>query len=311
MKNPIALFTWLAWIVLSGLISACGSPRSAAADPAMTPIPMPASETSSASAAISPASVRIVHRWNEHRDGAVYPHLGYSLGTVIGPAVILTHNHFEFQPESDAGETLTFITRTGQVFTLPISKSHQITIGCAHTLSLLGAEAHKLAAFYVAANTGCMDPHSETAVAAFSVDGGTQIIHLPGDIPLAPASIGDPAILDQLAEGKWLTVDYWDEASQRLARGNFQITKLEQGVATLADPLRLIRPGDSGGGAYLNGQLVGNTWSIYADLDTRQPAGTFNVALVPTEALRLLPLELTRVAATLPSATVAVTGGPQ
>ncbi len=284
MKNPIALFTCLTWIILSGLISACGSPRSAAADPAVTPVSMPASETSLALAAISPASIRIVHRWNEYRDGAVHPHVGYSLGTVIGPDVILTHNHFEFQPQSPNGETLTFITHTGQEFTLPISKSQQIPIGCAHTLSLLGTEAHKLAAFYVAANTGCMDPHSETAVVAFSVDGGTQIIHLPGSVTLTPASIGDPEVLDQLAEGAWLMVDYWDEANQRLAHGNFQITKLGQGVATLADPLRLIRPGDSGGGAYLNGQLVGNTWSIYADSGTRQPAGQFNVALVPAEA---------------------------
>jgi hypothetical protein len=309
MKNPIAFFTLFTWIVLSGLISACGSRPSAAVDPSQVFVSMPASRTLLASSAISSASVRIVHSWYEHRDGAVYPHLGYSLGTAVGPGVILTHNHFSFQPENGDGEALTFITYTGQVFTLSMSKSQQIPIGCAHILSMLGAEAGKLAAFYVAANTGCTQPQSEIAVAAVSVDAGTQIIHLPSSITLAPAPLGDQAVLDQLAEGEWLTVDYWDEASQRLVQGNFQIMHLEPGVATLSDPLCLIRPGDSGGGVYLNGQLVGNTWAMYTDPDTKRPTGAFNVALVPAEAMQLLSPQQTRVAAPLPSTMIAAASG--
>jgi len=81
-------------------------------------------------------------------------------------------------------------------------------------------------------------------------------------------------------------------------------------VATLSDPLGLIRPGDSGGGVYLNGQLVGNTWSIYAGTDTKRPSGAFNVALVPAKAMGLLEPEVTRVE-TLPSTTIAAAGGTQ
>ncbi len=288
MKKTIALFALFVWIVSSGLISACGPRPSAADNPGSASGSTSASQPLIDPPADSSATIRIVHSWNEHKDGAVYQHQGFSFGTAVGPGVILTHNHFDLQPMNRDGETLSFITPTGQMFTLPTSELQQIPVGCTHTLSLLGAEAGKLPARYVAANTGCMYPQSETAVAGLAVDAGTQIIHLPSYITLAPPSIGDQAVIGQLAEGEWLTVDYWDEASQRLARGNFQIMQLEQGTATLSDPLRLIRPGDSGGGVYLNGQLIGNTWSIYIDPHTKRPTGAFIVALVPAEAVRLL-----------------------
>ena len=53
-------------------------------------------------------------------------------------------------------------------------------------------------------------------------------------------------------------------------------------MATLADPVRIINPGDSGGGVFFNGQLIGNTWSYNADVNGN-PLGSFNVALVPAQ----------------------------
>lgn len=283
MKNPFALFALSVSIVLSGLVSTRSFLPAAGASLALASTPAP--QTISDSATVSSAAVRIVHTWHEQKNGVTYRHTGASLGTVIGPGVILTHNHFDFHPESRAGEALTFVTVSGKMFTLPIAASQLISSECTQILSVLGAEAGKLAAQYVTANTGCTLPQSANAAAVLAVDAGTQIIRLPANIPLVPASLGDQAALDRLSGVDWLTVDYWDEARQRLAQGSFRIIRLERGLATLADPQCLIRPGDSGGGVYFKGRLVGNTWSIY--VDANRPAGMFNVALLPSSAAPL------------------------
>jgi len=286
MKNPIAAFTICISIILSGLISACGSLPTPPVNAGLVSVPTSVSQNVSDSPASPWAAVRIIHTWYEHQDGAYYQHIGYSLGTVIGPGVILTHNHFGFDPESGDRDALTFITSTGQVFTLQIDRSRLVPAGCTHTVWMLDGQSGSLAASYVGANTGCKYPLSS---AALSIDEGTQIIiHLPGNVTLTPVSLGDQALIDRLAVGTWLAVDYWDESRHRLAQGRFQIMRLEHGVATLADPQCLISPGDSGGGAYLNGQLIGNTWARYADPNTKRPTGAFIVALVPAEATPLL-----------------------
>jgi hypothetical protein len=138
-------------------------------------------------------------------------------------------------------------------------------------------------------------------IAAVAVDAGTQVFYLPSYVVLEPAPLGDQVNLNQLQAGMWLQVDYWDDAKQRFAQGNFEVERLEPGVATLADPLHVIRPGDSGGGIYLAGKLIGNTWAMYVDPDTKQPIGEFNVALLPVGAMALLRPEQTSVAAVLPS----------
>jgi len=148
-------------------------------------------------------------------------------------------------------------------------------------------------------------------MAAVAVDAGTQVFYLPSYVTLVTAPVADQSCLDQLAAGMWLQVDYWDGATQRFAHGNFQVERLEQGVATLADPGRLIRRGDSGGGAFLGGKLIGNTWAIYVDPDDKQPLGKFNVALLPAEAMALLRPEQMTVAAVSFPATAAANGMAQ
>ncbi len=287
MKNPPARFGLLTSIVLSALISACGPRPYAAVTPTVMPTSTSVPTALPDSAASLPTNIRIVHTWIEQRGEVAVQHVGYSLGTAIAPGVILTHDHFDLQPESRTGEALTFIAFTGQTFTLTLSEAHLISIGCIHTLSLLSRSSDELAAFYVTANTGCKKPESGTDGAVVAIDLGTQLIHLPTYMTPALAPLGDHAAVDQLAEGEWLTVNYWDETGQRLAEGHFQILRLSEGVATLADPQCLIRPGDSGGGAYRQGQLVGNTWARYIGLG-QQSLGQFDVALVPAEARRPL-----------------------
>jgi hypothetical protein len=137
-------------------------------------------------------------------------------------------------------------------------------------------------------------PASELTVRALNA--GVQMIYLPGGVTLTSASLGNQAAIDRLAEGEWLTVDYWDEARERFAQGNFQIERVEKGAATLSDPQRVVRPGDSGGGIYVAGRLIGDTWARYVDTVSGQPTGAFDVALLSPEAIRLLQPKRARLA---------------
>jgi hypothetical protein len=77
-------------------------------------------------------------------------------------------------------------------------------------------------------------------------------------------------------------VNYWDDTARRIAQRDFQVVQIKDGIAQLADPGLVINSGDSGGGVYFNGKLVGNIWSINLD-SSRQAAGSFNAALVPAQ----------------------------
>ncbi len=115
------------------------------------------------------------------------------------------------------------------------------------------------------------------------MDGGTMLFGLPSAMNVPEAAIADHNTLKRLTVGKWLTVVYWDDANRQTAQRDFKVIKLGKGFATLADPGHIINSGDSGGGAYLDGQLVGNTWRITTDKQGR-PMGIFTIALVPPQA---------------------------
>lgn len=48
-----------------------------------------------------------------------------------------------------------------------------------------------------------------------------------------------------------------------------------------SDPENIINGGDSGSGAYINGELVGNIWSYYQIEGTKERLGLVDVALLP------------------------------
>jgi hypothetical protein len=122
------------------------------------------------------------------------------------------------------------------------------------------------------------------------IDAGTMLIKLPAPAFPTSALVSDQAALEGLTANSWLAVDYWDDGTRRIARRDFQIVQINDGIAMLADPKLVINIGDSGGGVYFNGKLVGNTWSINLD-DARHAIGSFNVALLPPQArdIALLP----------------------
>ena len=119
-------------------------------------------------------------------------------------------------------------------------------------------------------------------VKRIAIDKGTLLLRLPDTIDLTALPLADQAAMKHLTAGAWLTVNYWDNANQRLATQDFQLIKTANGIATLADPTQVINPGDSGGGVFFEGHLIGNTWSYNADVNGN-PLGSFNVALVPQQ----------------------------
>jgi hypothetical protein len=194
-----------------------------------------------AAEASMPATVKIELTWQQQSSRVTYAITGKSLGTLMGPNLILTHNHFNVPPGALATGTLTVTDQAG--------RSRQ---------------------------------WRTAEVQLISIDVSTTLIWLPNGTAMSSARTADMATLQRLAVGDRLAVNYWDDATSQLAQQDFTIMRIQNSIAQLADPNRVIHSGDSGGGAYFNGQLVGNTWSINLD-SARHAIGSFNVALLPSQ----------------------------
>ena len=221
------------WIILSAsvillAIAGLALPKTAASAPALDAMP---------------ATVKIVHTWRITTTQAVYKATGASLGTVIAPKIILTHNHFGSTLDRQPSGALVVMDKANHAWRGQATDTHLIAINA-----------------------------------------GTSLIELPNDLPVPAVPLADDADLQRLTVGRWVTVDYWDDHTQHIAQRDFQIIKVQVDVARLADPDRAIQLGDSGGGAYFSGKLVGNIWSIDVDSAGR-PAGSFNIALLPAQVL--------------------------
>ncbi len=114
-----------------------------------------------------------------------------------------------------------------------------------------------------------------------ALDAGTTLIRLPAGAFPDRAMVAERTSVARLTVGVCLTISYWDDATGRVVQHDFQITQIKNGIAKLADPNKTINHGDSGGGAFWRGQLIGNIWSIDGN-EAGNALGLFNVALVPT-----------------------------
>jgi hypothetical protein len=74
--------------------------------------------------------------------------------------------------------------------------------------------------------------------------------------------------ISQLGAGDTVDVVYWDDGREKLAVAVFQIKNiLNNTIIVLDDPDDIINGGDSGGGVFYNGQLIGNIWRYIERLD--------------------------------------------
>ncbi len=118
-------------------------------------------------------------------------------------------------------------------------------------------------------------------------DAATAIIPLPDDVNIGTgvASL-NPVELSLEAE-EMVTVIYLNDAHE-LAQTRFAVltyTREPGGLPSLIveDPRHLIEPGDSGGGVYADGMLIGNLWAIGPAPDGSQYV---RVGLVPAGVWR-------------------------
>jgi hypothetical protein len=197
-----------------------------------------ASPIGQASVIVPPVNVRILHTWKQSQGGALREYRDESVGTIIAPDLILTHNHYSRPQPTWVEETYFFEDVWG--------RSVQ------------------------------WQPRSLRLTA---LDAGTMLIRLPASAFPDRATVADRTSVARLSVGAWLTISHWDDAAGKIVQRDFQITQLKNGVAKLADPSNFINHGDSGGGAFWQGQLIGNIWSIDTD-GTGNALGRFNVALV-------------------------------
>ncbi len=190
--------------------------------------------------AVPPASVRILHQWKVTQDGELLEYRDENLGTIIAPDLILTHHSFYSMPQPNWSE---------ETYTFEDERGRSVQ----------------------------WQPRS---LRLMMLDDNTMLIRLPAGAFSDRATVADRTTVNRLAAGAWLTITYWDDVTRQFMRHDFQIVQNKNGLATLADPDKHINRGDSGGGAFWQGQLVGNTKLIYAD-GAGNPLGLFTVALVP------------------------------
>jgi hypothetical protein len=158
-----------------------------------TPVSALAAPQEPGSAPAIQGIVHIVHAQPLQKGSARVIHETGSLGTVIGPRLILTHNHFGAALGTLPNETFTISDGTGRSAVVRVADVKRIAI-----------------------------------------DRVTLLLQLPDSVNLTVLPLAERATISRLAAGDWLTVNYWDNADQRLAAKDFRLIKTANGVATLA-----------------------------------------------------------------------------
>jgi hypothetical protein len=204
----------------------------------------PAANPEPPAAPVLPATVRIEHEWVQISGVRAFSNTQYSLGTVIAPGVVVSHAHFRQPGGQFQAEVWRFTTGSGQAAHVAAADLDLLAAGVGTTQIALGVQPR---------------------------------------LDATPAEVAERATILGLQPGDRVTIVYWDDASGQAAQGDFIIVATGPGAATLADPEKRINGGDSGGGAFYAGQLVGATWSVLEDQEHR-PLGLFRVALLSAPA---------------------------
>ena len=82
------------------------------------------------------------------------------------------------------------------------------------------------------------------------------------------AAIASQQLINAMVVGEVVEVVYWDDELSELSVASFQISGfLGDSVLVLDDSNDIINKGDSGGGVFYQGALVGNTWRYIPTFD--------------------------------------------
>ena len=119
----------------------------------------------------------------------------------------------------------------------------------------------------------------------------TRLVHSAVKYAGAVAPIATQRTIKGLRVGDMVNVVYWDDPREQMAVAVFEIRAIKDNtVIVLNDPANIINGGDSGGGVFYNGQLIGNTWR-YVQITDRagnQLDKEVHVQIVPPELNRAL-----------------------
>ena len=114
----------------------------------------------------------------------------------------------------------------------------------------------------------------------------TRLVHSAVAYDGSFAPIASQNTINRLRVGDSVDVVYWDDARSELAVAVFQIDGFRDGsVLVLTDPSNIINRGDSGGGVFFDGELIGNTWRYSEIIDQHGNVidKTVHVQIVPSE----------------------------
>jgi RHS repeat-associated protein len=103
--------------------------------------------------------------------------------------------------------------------------------------------------------------NSKEGIAAM-YSGESMVVATQAPLNAQTAKLADQQIVNSIGRGYTLTLVYMDDITEELKTGDFTVLRVHNGIATLSDPNSMITKGDSGGGAFYNGFLVGNTYGI-------------------------------------------------
>jgi len=88
------------------------------------------------------------------------------------------------------------------------------------------------------------------------------LVTIDSDFKGSPAELASQDVISSLDVGNAVQVAYWDDAERELAMGSFTVqAPVSGGALLLNDPDNILNLGDSGGGVFYNGQLIGNLWA--------------------------------------------------
>ena len=91
-------------------------------------------------AAWSPVTLKIEHAWLRRSLDGMHGTVGNSLGTVVGPNLILTHGHFHVPLQSEQSMAFRLLMNTGQIIQFRSDAVQQITLGRDTTFIYLPSE---------------------------------------------------------------------------------------------------------------------------------------------------------------------------
>ena len=96
----------------------------------------------------------------------------------------------------------------------------------------------------------------------------TLLVDTSEDVQGPAAALASQQMINAMSVGEFVEVVYWDDELSELAITSFQISGfMGDSMLVLDDPQDIINKGDSGGGVFYQGALVGNTWRYLQSFD--------------------------------------------